>query len=125
MAALGQICIVGAFGLALYAIVSSLVGVRLRARPLIASGEHAAYAVTALLTAAALTLLTASFLIHLFGEKALELVAAHEGWAYQFKGITKHGAEVAGWLLLALGFVVGLQDRASSDHEVQVARARR
>jgi cytochrome c-type biogenesis protein CcmF len=59
MAALGQICIVGAFGMALYAIASSLVGVRLRARALIASGEHAAWAVTALLTAASLTLILA------------------------------------------------------------------
>jgi cytochrome c-type biogenesis protein CcmF len=65
VAALGQICIVGAFGLALYAIVSSLVGVRLKTRELVASGQHAAWAVTALITAAALTLLTA-FAVHDF-----------------------------------------------------------
>jgi cytochrome c-type biogenesis protein CcmF len=65
MAALGQICIVGAFGLALYAIVSSLVGVRLKTRELVASGQHAAWAVTALITAASLTLLTA-FAVHDF-----------------------------------------------------------
>src|SRR6516164_1347913 len=59
MAALGQICIVGAFGLALYAIISSLAGVRVRSRELILSGQHAAWAVTALITAASLTLLTA------------------------------------------------------------------
>src|SRR5216683_3513510 len=59
MAALGQICIVGAFGLALYAIVSSIVGVRVRSRELIASGSHAAWAVTGLITAASLTLITA------------------------------------------------------------------
>src|SRR5207245_11778961 len=59
MAALGQICIVGAFGLALYAIVSSIVGVRVRSRELVASGAHAAWAVTGLITAASLTLLTA------------------------------------------------------------------
>src|SRR4030088_2469488 len=59
MAALGQICIVGAFGLALYAIVSSIVGVRLKTRELVASGQHAAWAVTGLITAASLTLLTA------------------------------------------------------------------
>jgi hypothetical protein len=40
MASLGQICIVGAFGLALYAIVGSLAGVRVRSRALIASGRH-------------------------------------------------------------------------------------
>src|SRR5258708_35531618 len=59
MASLGQICIVGAFGLALYAIVSSIVGVRVRSRELVASGSHAAWAVTGLITAASLTLITA------------------------------------------------------------------
>src|ERR1700745_1941718 len=59
MAALGQICIVGAFGLALYAIASSVVGVRVRSRELILSGQNPAWGVTALITAAACTLLTA------------------------------------------------------------------
>src|SRR4030088_1563847 len=59
MASLGQICIVGAFGLALYAIVSSVVGVRVRSRELVASGSHAAWAVTGLITAASVTLLVA------------------------------------------------------------------
>src|SRR5438128_11046385 len=59
MASLGQICVVGAFGMAVYAIVASMVGVRLRARELVASGAHAAWAVTGLITAASLTLLTA------------------------------------------------------------------
>jgi cytochrome c-type biogenesis protein CcmF len=59
MASLGQICIVGAFGLALYAIVSSIVGVRARSRELVASGSHAAWAVTGLITAASITLLAA------------------------------------------------------------------
>src|ERR1700716_2102981 len=65
MAALGQICIVGAFGLALYAIVSSLVGVRLKTRELVASGQHAAWAVFGLITAASVTLL-AAFAVHDF-----------------------------------------------------------
>jgi cytochrome c-type biogenesis protein CcmF len=59
MAALGQICIVGAFGLALYAIIASVAGVRVRSRELILSGQNAAWGVTALITAASLTLLTA------------------------------------------------------------------
>src|SRR5216684_135901 len=59
MASLGQICVVGAFGLALYAIVSSIVGVRVRARDLVASGSHAAWAVTGLITAASVALLVA------------------------------------------------------------------
>src|SRR5882672_7189858 len=65
MASLGQICVFGAFGMALYAIVSSLVGVRLRIRELVASGQHAAWAVTGLITAAAVTLLVA-FTVHDF-----------------------------------------------------------
>jgi cytochrome c-type biogenesis protein CcmF len=65
MAALGQICIVGAFALALYAIVSSVVGVRVGSRQLVASGENAAWAVTGLITAASLTLLIA-FAVHDF-----------------------------------------------------------
>src|SRR5438045_9155375 len=65
MAALGQICIIGAFGLALYAIVSSVAGVRVRSRELILSGQNSAWAVTALITAAAVTLLVA-FAMHDF-----------------------------------------------------------
>jgi cytochrome c-type biogenesis protein CcmF len=65
MAALGQICIVGAFGLALYAIVSSVAGVRIGSRELISSGRNAAWAVTALITAASVTLLLA-FAVHDF-----------------------------------------------------------
>ncbi len=65
MAALGQICIVGAFGLAMYAIVSSITGVRVRSRELIASGQNAAWAVTALITAASVTLLV-GFAVHDF-----------------------------------------------------------
>jgi cytochrome c-type biogenesis protein CcmF len=65
MAALGQICIVGAFALAIYAIVSSLAGVRVRSRELILSGQNAAWGVTALITAASFTLLIA-FAVHDF-----------------------------------------------------------
>src|ERR671932_576765 len=65
MAALGQICIVGAFPLALYAVVSSVVGVRMTSRELVASGQNAAWAVSGLITAASLTLLVA-FGVHDF-----------------------------------------------------------
>src|ERR1700694_5739147 len=59
MSSLGQICIVGAFGLAVYAIVSSIAGVRVRSRELTSSGQYAAWAVTGLVTAASVTLLVA------------------------------------------------------------------
>src|SRR3954451_20852336 len=65
MAALGQICVVGAFGMALYAIVASLAGTRWRIRELIASGQHAAWAVFGLITAASVTLIVA-FAVHDF-----------------------------------------------------------
>ncbi len=65
MASLGQICIVGAFALALYAIASSVVGMRWRNGELVASGQNAAWAVCGLITAASLTLLLA-FAVHDF-----------------------------------------------------------
>jgi cytochrome c-type biogenesis protein CcmF len=65
VASLGQICIVGAFALALYAIASSVVGMRWRNGELVASGQNAAWAVCGLITAASLTLLTA-FALHDF-----------------------------------------------------------
>src|SRR5216684_381081 len=93
MASLGQICIVGAFGLALYAIVSSVVGVRVRSRELIASGSHAAWAVTGLITAASLTLITA-LAIHDF---SLRYVWEHSSRAMSMG--------VAAFMTLLLGFV--------------------
>src|SRR6266542_3860721 len=52
MASLGQVCIVGAFALAIYAIVASLLGVKKNQRELIASGQNAAWAATGLVLAA-------------------------------------------------------------------------
>src|SRR5918911_3742919 len=59
MGALGQITIVGACALAAYAAFSSVIGARMGVRELVASGHNAAYGVTALITAASLTLLAA------------------------------------------------------------------
>lgn len=59
MATFGQICLLGAFGLALYAVVGSLAGLRMRTRELMLSGQNAAWAVTALITGASVTLLVA------------------------------------------------------------------
>src|SRR5438309_3627281 len=59
MAALGQICIVGAFALALYSIVASVAGARSRSGELVASGQNAAWAVCSLITAASVTMLVA------------------------------------------------------------------
>jgi len=65
MASLGQICIVGAFALAIYAILVSVVGARRGQPDLVASGQNAAWAVCALITAASVTLLVA-FGVHDF-----------------------------------------------------------
>src|SRR6266508_4266944 len=65
MASLGQVCIVGAFALAIYAIVASLLGVKKNQRELIASGQNAAWAATGLVVTASGVLLTA-FAVHDF-----------------------------------------------------------
>jgi cytochrome c-type biogenesis protein CcmF len=57
--ALGQISIVGALILAMYAATASLVGARWRIRELTASGQNAGYGVTVLVSGAALALIGA------------------------------------------------------------------
>lgn len=59
MAALGHICLVGALALAVYAVVASLAGVRLRVGELAASGQNAALGVAGLLSGATVTLIAA------------------------------------------------------------------
>jgi cytochrome c-type biogenesis protein CcmF len=59
MSTLGQICLVGALALAVYAVAASLAGVRLRLGELVASGQNAALGVTVLLTGAAAALVAA------------------------------------------------------------------
>ena len=63
------------------------------------------------LTAVALALLIGSFLLHQYGEWLLDhLVGSATGWWFQVKAVVKHGLEVAGWLLVALGLAVGLRE---------------
>lgn len=53
-----------------------------------------------------LALLGISFLVHVFGQRlVLGLGANPADLAYQFKLVVKHGTEVAGWLLIALGLL--------------------
>jgi hypothetical protein len=57
-----------------------------------------------------LVLLAGSYLLHQFGETLIEdLGASPDGWIHQVKAIIKHGAEVAGWMLIALGLAAGAQ----------------
>jgi hypothetical protein len=59
-----------------------------------------------------LVLLAVSFVLHQYGDQLLQSFnASITGWAYQIKAVVKHGAEVAGWLLVALGLVAGTEGR--------------
>lgn len=56
----------------------------------------------------ALGLLGCSFALHAIGPQADALNSPHVvqyTWSYQLTGILKHGAELAGWMLLAIGLL--------------------
>jgi hypothetical protein len=52
-------------------------------------------------------LLAASLLLHKVGLGADDSTASDFTWAYQITSMIKHGAELAGWMLLATGVVAG------------------
>jgi cytochrome c-type biogenesis protein CcmF len=121
VAALGQICIVGAFAMALYAVVASLAGVRWRARELILSGQHAAWAVFGLITAASVTLIVA-FAVHDF---SLRYVWEHSSRAMSMDLILaafysgQQGSLLYwGWTLSIFSAIVLWQQRKPGPHRV-------
>ena len=60
------------------------------------------------LMAVGLLLLGGSLLLHFTGETVLDTIGAgRQGWGDQFKVAIKHGAEVEGWLLIALALALG------------------
>ena len=64
------------------------------------------------LTAIGLVLLIGSFGLHQYGEWLLhQLGGSDSGWMFQVKAVVKHGLEVAGWFVIALGLAVGLRER--------------
>lgn len=68
----------------------------------------------------ALAMLTGAFLINRTGDWILRVVGGYDnGWMWQIKGIIKHGLEMAGWLLTALGLYVGIGEKTepSSDNQ--------
>jgi hypothetical protein len=68
------------------------------------------------LIVSALVFLAVAFVLHQFGDSALG--RQHElttGWLNQLKGVTKHGAELAGWLLVGLGVAVACADAKRPD----------
>jgi hypothetical protein len=59
--------------------------------------------------AIALAMLAGAFLINRSGDWILRVTGGYDnGWMWQVKGVIKHGLEVAGWLLMALGLFVGV-----------------
>jgi peptidoglycan/xylan/chitin deacetylase (PgdA/CDA1 family) len=66
------------------------------------------------LMTAGLLLLGLSLLVHFAGETALRTIgAAGPGWADEVKGVIKHGAEVEGWLLVALALPLAVRGRSA------------
>jgi hypothetical protein len=63
--------------------------------------------------AIALAMLAGAFLINRTGDWILRVTGGYDyGWWWQVKGLVKHGLELAGWLLVALGLYVGVVEKA-------------
>lgn len=62
-----------------------------------------------------LALLIVSLLLHKVGLAADDSLATDFTWGYQITGMVKHGAELAGWMLVATGIAGGLAAREASD----------
>ncbi len=59
-----------------------------------------------------LGLLGCSFALHAIGPQADAVNGPHIAdytWSYQLTGMLKHGAELAGWMLLATGMIAGIR----------------
>jgi len=61
---------------------------------------------------AGLILMALSLLLHKVGLAADASTASDFTWAYQLEGMVKHGAELAGWMLLATGIAAGVESPA-------------
>jgi hypothetical protein len=65
-------------------------------------------------TVVGLAMLAGAFLINRTGDWILHVTGGWDnGWWWQVKGVIKHGLELAGWLLTALGLYVGLREQAA------------
>lgn len=74
---------------------------------------------------AGLILMMASLLLHQVGLDADTSAANDYTWAYQIIGIVKHGAELAGWMLLATGITAGIGGSARARARSRPERERR
>lgn len=70
---------------------------------------------------AGLVLMATSLLLHKVGLAADSSTASDYTWAYQITSMVKHGAELAGWTLLATGIAAGVEGRSA--REVTSARS--
>jgi hypothetical protein len=61
-----------------------------------------------------LVLLVVSLLLHKVGLAADDSLASDFTWGYQITGMVKHGAELAGWLLVVTGIAAGMTAREAS-----------
>lgn len=61
---------------------------------------------------AGLILMATSLLLHKVGLAADASTASDYTWSYQITGMVKHGAEFAGWMLLATGIAAGIESPA-------------
>lgn len=61
---------------------------------------------------AGLVLMATSLLLHKVGLAADDSTASDFTWAYQIISMVKHGAELAGWMLVFTGIAAGVQGRA-------------
>lgn len=64
---------------------------------------------------AGLVFMATSLVLHKVGLAADSSLASDYTWAYQIEGIVKHGSELAGWMLLAIGIVAGIADRPAAE----------
>jgi hypothetical protein len=90
----------------------------LSGRPQFRVDRGAGRAVVDRLIGVGLLLLAVSFLLHLLGVRLLLVLGVSDttGLAYQIKVAAKHGTEVAGWLLTALGLLrLGMPRRRHPD----------
>ena len=62
-----------------------------------------------------LILMVASLLLHEVGPDADSSLASDYTWSYQITGVVKHGAELAGWILLITGVIAGIADRRTTE----------
>jgi cytochrome c-type biogenesis protein CcmF len=121
MSALGQICLVGALALALYSMVASVAGARLRMAELAASGQNAALGVTVLITGASATLI-AALVTHDF---SLRYVWDHSSRAMPLDLVVPafySGQEGSllywAWTLSIFGAIVIWQQRKPGPHRI-------